>query len=200
MTLSESEFQQVILRYRDEPIPGVFFSPAFERFLDHSYVRSLQEEFRGNKFKWERRVAVPALAGQLPRERGIYMFVWSPGPVFEFAANDDRQEISWILYIGKAGVEGGESDTFQDRYRKAYQKHLGGDPSGLWAGDASGEGREFRLQRFLSLRPLEYWFLPVLDIKYIPVLERRLIRLFRPPLNAQHGGFRARIGKPSPAW
>jgi len=200
MTLNDDEFRRAISRFRDTPASGLFFAPALEKFLDESVVRDIQEEFRGNGLKWERLNATPALASQLPRLRGIYMFVWTPGPVFEFASGSHRHHTAWILYIGKAGVEGGASDTFQDRYRHAYQRYVGGDPSVVWDGELPGAGREDRLKRYLTLRPLQYWYLPLTDVGYIPILERRLVQLFRPPLNTHHGGIRARLGKPSPAW
>ncbi|NQE65004.1 hypothetical protein E1H18_785 [Caulobacter sp. RHG1] len=43
--------------------------------------------------------------------------------------------------------------------------------------------RAAALKKYLSLWPLEYWFLPVEDRTAIPDLEKRLIRLFAPPLN-----------------
>ena len=200
MTLNDDEFRRAISRFRDMPTSGLFFAPALEKFLDHSFVADIQAEFQRNDFKWERLNATPSLASQLPRLRGIYMFVWTPGPVFEFDAAAHNYYPAWVLYIGKAGVEGGASDTFQDRYRQAYQRYVGGDPSMLWKDEMPGVGREDRLKRYLTLRPLQYWYLEVSDVSYIPILEKRLVQLFRPPLNTHHGGIRARLGKPSPAW
>jgi hypothetical protein len=200
MMLNDDEFRRVVSRYRDTPACSLYFAPALGKFLDKSLVDAIQDEFRGNGLKWERRNATPSLATQLPRDRGIYMFVWTPGPVFEFDSGSHHHHTAWILYIGKAGVEGGASDTFQDRYRQAYQRYVGGDPSVVWADDPPRSGREDQLRRYLTLRPLQYWYLPLSDVRYIPILEKRLVQLFRPPLNTQHGGIRARLGKPSPAW
>lgn len=200
MPLNDNEFLRIVERYRDEPTPALFFSPALEKFLDPSCIGAIQAEFKSNDYKWERRNATASLASQLPRQRGIYMFVWCPGPVFEFDTGVHSHHVNWVLYIGKAGVEGGASDTFQDRYRQAYQRYIGGDPSQLWTAEAPNLTRERRLERYLALRPLQYWYLPITDTAYIPILEKRLVQLFRPPLNTHHSGLRARIGKPSPAW
>ena len=200
MMLNDDEFRRVISRYRGEPATALSFSPALEKLLDETLVADIQRDFRENAFKWERRNATASLASQLPRNRGIYMFVWTPGPVFEFDTGSNDHHTAWVLYIGKAGVEGGAADTFQDRYRQAYQRHVGGDPALLWRDEVVEVVRENRLKRFLSLRPLQYWYLAVQDVSYIPVLEKRLIQIFRPPLNSHHCGLRARFGKPSPAW
>jgi hypothetical protein len=200
MPLNDEEFRRAVARFRDESTPALAFTPALERFLDASFLESIQEEFRANHFKWERRHATPSLASQLPRQRGIYMFVWAPDLSFEFDTATNHHHIVWVLYIGKAGIEGGACDTFQDRYRQAYQRYIGGDPAILWSKENPEAPREKRLERYLTLRPLQFWYLPISDVNYIPVLERRLLQLFRPPLNTQHSGLRARLGKPSPAW
>jgi hypothetical protein len=46
---------------------------------------------------------------------------------------------------------------------------------------------------------LEYWYLTLDNVRDIELLEKRLIRMLRPPLNQQHGR-RLRPGKPVPAF
>jgi hypothetical protein len=68
----------------------------------------------------------------------------------------------------------------------------------LWE-DTPTESREQRLSRYLTLRPLEYWFLILDDVRDIEVLERKLIRMLWPPLNRQHKR-KLRPGKTVPAF
>jgi hypothetical protein len=126
------------------------------------------------------------------------MFVWRPEFTLRFAAPPEIERLSWVLYVGKAGKQGGTTDTIKHRYIGEYSKYVGKDPSCLWDSNAPKD-REDRLARYLTLRPLEYWFLIVEDLRDILILERKLIRLLRPPLNQQHGP-RIRPGKPVPAF
>jgi hypothetical protein len=200
MPLNDAEFERVIANYRDTPILGLSFTPAIERLLDKHTCQAIQSEFELSGHAWECKRATDSLAPELPRLRGIYMFVWSPGPVFRFANERPNHHATWVLYVGKAGVKDGTRDTFQDRYRSEYQKYLGQDPTPLWERNNEQLTRARRLQRFLSLRPIEYWYLPVNQINYIVTLEKRLVQIFKPPLNTQHGGPRARFGETQPAW
>jgi hypothetical protein len=104
-----------------------------------------------------------------------------------------------VLYIGKAGIEDGKFDTIKSRYSSEYSKYVGGDIGCLWD-DKPAIEREQKLARYLTLRPLEYWFLPIPTTKDIPLLERKLVRLLKPPLNNQHSGPRIKPGKTVPAF
>jgi len=200
MTVNDDEFRRVVTRFRGEQVVGLRFEPAVEGFLDADVCADLCREFTTGEFHWERKSATPNLAASLPRQNGIYMFVWVPGLTFEFHDGKPPHDVAWVLYVGKAGIGGGENDTFRDRYRSEYQHYVGRDPTPLWAPAAESLARDKRLARYLVLRPLQYWYLPVTKVEYIPILEKRLLRLFRPPLNTQHIGPRARVGKPGPAW
>jgi hypothetical protein len=52
---------------------------------------------------------------------------------------------------------------------------------------------------YLTLEPLEYWYLVVTDKRKIGALERRLQEVFSPPLNSD-GVIKARFGASSKAW
>lgn len=93
---------------------------------------------------------------------------------------------------------GGKNDTIKHRYMTEYSKYVGKDPSCLWDSHAPRD-REEKLARYLALRPLEYWFLQIPDVRDILILERKMIRMLRPPLNQQHGP-KIRPGKTVPAF
>jgi hypothetical protein len=126
------------------------------------------------------------------------MFVWKPDLMFRFAAAPHVEQLCWVLYVGKAGTEEGKNDTIKHRYLNEYSNYLGKDASCLWDSHAPTD-REQKLARYLTLRPMEYWFLSMGDVRDILILERKLIRLLRPPLNAQHGP-KIRPGKTVPAF
>lgn len=196
--MNEQEFIATVNKFRDEKASELPFVPSIERLIDSQSCKALADVFHEANGKWERRKAVPNLGQSLPRERGIYAFVWKPDFVFRFAASPEIEQLSWVLYVGKAGEEGGKNDTIHHRYVNEYSRYVGRDVSGLWDRSIPTR-REERLARFLTLRPLEYWFLLVPEISDIPVLERRLIKLLQPPLNRQYGPTIS-PGKPVPAF
>src|SRR5262249_51416484 len=125
-------------------------------------------------------------------------FVWRPRLALKFASAPLEERFCWVLYIGKAGEKDGVKDTIRDRYQSEYSKYVGQDATCLWD-HSPAEKREQRLARFLTLRPLEYWFLTMTDFKDIEILEKKLIRMLCPPLNHQHGR-KLRPGKSVPAF
>lgn len=198
MDPNQQEFNSTVQQFRDEPIGGLHFGPAAEKLLDHTAMSTLHSQMASAASHWERFVATRDLETQIPKRNGIYMFVWASGPKFDFGHMPADHQVKWILYIGKAGVEDGVRDTLRDRYR-SYRKWIGGDPALLWSSSSGTASRERRLERFLTLRPLEYWCLVLDDVSRLRVLEKRLIAMFRPPLNVA-GTIRARLGNPEPAW
>ncbi|WP_172273707.1 hypothetical protein [Caulobacter sp. RHG1] len=129
---------------------------------------------------WESYKATPTLTNHIPAVSGLYMFVFRSHFKLSLAAETAHTPL-WVMYVGRAG-DGSSKQTLRDRYRNDYAKHVGGDPEQLWD-DAPKLNRAAALKKYLSLWPLEYWFLPVEDRTAIPDLEKRLIRLFAPPLN-----------------
>ncbi len=197
--VNEEEFILLLHKFRDEPAVRLNFTPSIELLIDSRFCKGLDKLIcpQGGP-KWERRQAVETLGASLPDERGLYMFVWRPEFVFRFAAAPDTERFCWALYVGKAGIEEGKNDTIRTRYLSEYAKYVGRDASCLWA-DPPPADREQRLSRYLTLRPLEYWFLTLSTVRDIELFERKLIRLLQPPLNFQHGP-KIRPGKTIPAF
>ncbi len=196
--MNEQEFTKALHKFRDEPIAHPLdFRPSLERLMDSPHCQQISTIFHNNA-KWERRKAVEGLGGSLPDKRGVYMFVWRPELSLPFE-NGSKEQLSWILYVGKAGVETGTHDTIRDRYLTEYRKFVGGDVTSLWE-KSPANAREERLARYLTLRPLEYWFLLLEAPRDIQILERKLIRMLSPPLNKQMAGPRLKSGTPVPAF
>ncbi len=114
------------------------------------------------------------------------MFVWRPLLTLEIDNPPQTFRPSWVLYVGKAGEEGGTHDTIQHRYVSEYSKYVGKDPSCLWE-NSSLDDRHARLGKYLSVRPLEYWFLLMESPRDIIHFERSLIKILNPPVNRQYG-------------
>lgn len=133
------------------------------------------------------------------------MFVWRPWFRFRVAetpqgAPPERPEsVSQILYIGQAGAYGDDTGgTLRERY-KSYRRHLRADASCLW--QSSSLSTRHHLMRYLTLRPLEYWFTTVDDRSQIKSLETRLLAMFNPPMNRQEKPrLLARASAPQPAF
>ncbi len=196
--MNDQEFTQLLHKFRDERASILEFCPRIELLMDTQFCKGLDKIIHGSGEKWERKKAVKELGASLPELKGLYMFVWKPDFIIRFAAAPEVEQFCWVLYVGKAGTEEGKNDTIKDRYQREYSSYVGKDASCLWESHAP-LARENRLSRFLTLRPLEFWFLPVADVRDILILERKLIRLLGPPLNQQHGP-KIRPGKTVPAF
>jgi len=195
--MNDQEFRELLQKYRDEPASVLAFQPSIELLIDSHHCQAINSFLHQPGILWERKKAVDSLGNSLPDSPGLYMFVWRPELTLRFA-NTETERFGWVVYIGKAGTEEGRRDTIKQRYVSEYSKFVGKDPSCLW--DTSPvEDRESRLARYLTLRPLEYWFLTMQDVREIQLLEKRLIKLLRPPLNLQHG-VKLRPGKTVPAF
>lgn len=199
VSMNDQEFISLLHIHRDEHTIPLAFRPCIEKLIDSEHCRQIDQFMRNPEMKWERRTAIETLHTTLPPQKGVYMFVWRPEIEFHFDPQE-VERISWILYIGKAGIDGGTDDTIKDRYQTEYSKYVGKDASCLWS-DTCASTREEKLSRYLTLRPLEYWFLPLdrFAVREIALMEKQLIRLFRPPLNKQYG-VTLRPGKTQPAF
>lgn len=177
---------RLVHRHRDEPSPVLPTEWPLLRLLDSFGSKALTEDLKEAAQPWEAKEATDRLWEVLPDSPGLYMFVWRPWFRFNMAETlrtDDSKpdSVSQILYIGQAGASGTNSgSTLKQRY-KSYSKHIRGDPRELWA-PALPMTRP-QLARYLSLRPLEYWFTVIEDRREIKPLESRLISMFNPPMN-----------------
>jgi len=194
--MNEQDLTDLLHKFRDEVASSLQFQPSIELLMDNQFCSSIVRQVHKTGILWERKIAVDSLGYSLPDVTGLYMFVWRPTLEFRFDASREAERLCWILYIGKAGTEGGSKDTIRNRYLSEYSKYVGKDPSCLWD-QRTPTSREDRLARYLTLRPLEYWFLEIDHIPDIPILERKLIRMMQPPLNRHHGP-KIRLGKPVP--
>lgn len=196
--MNDDEFTQALHKYRDEAVSHPLdFRPSIDRLMDSQHCAQINKIFYSSA-KWERRKAVATLGPSLPDAKGVYMFVWRPEMIMPFA-NGTTEQASWVLYVGKAGIEEGASDTLRTRYTSEYKRFVGGDVSSLWNREAASD-REARLARYLAMRPMEYWFLLLDSARDVQLLERKLIRMLAPPLNRQLVGPRLRSGTPVPAF
>lgn len=192
--MTEQEYTDVIIKHREEPAPILPFAPCVERLIDNAYCMNLSKLLASEGTHWERQKAVPTLGPMLPNAPGLYMFVWQPYLWFQ-TGPEQSVNFPWVLYVGKAGGPEGNG-VIRNRYQNEYCKFVGGDASQLWKTQEPTK-REERLARYLTLRPLEFWWLTIDNIYEIERLERKLISSLRPPLN-DHYGVKLRAGKPVP--
>lgn len=185
-----SQLRNALALHRGEASPSISFSFPLEVWLDDEQLQALTQQLGRHCSEWEWRRATPMLGAQLPKQHGVYMFVWAS----EFTVSSGSLSVAarWVLYVGKA-----IDTTLSSRYANEYRRYLDYDPEKLW--DAPERTRAERLGKYFQLRPLEYWFATVEDRARISGMEGRLIRLFNPPLNVQ-GGARLRKGRTIPAF
>jgi hypothetical protein len=189
MRPTEGEFAQIVTRHRDTAISGLNFEPNVTAGLAKSEVELLTLDLSQVSKGWERRRVVENMPS-LPKVRGLYMFVWAPPLTLMQECGKQSHVVSWVLYVGKAGVDGGTHDTIKDRYASEYKKYVSTSANVLWQSKTSDHSavRAERMKKFFSLQPLDFWFLPMEDTNMISGLEKRLIRYLNPPLNKQHSG------------
>lgn len=197
LRIGDERIERLVARHRDEPSPALRVDWGLLRLLDERHCRNLELDLADQAGEWEINRATPELHQSLPDQPGLYMFVWRP--VFQFRIAEQRRSGSLyqILYIGQAGGAGnGSSNTLRGRYRD-YIGFLQSEPAQMWA-EPAGRTRKEVLARYLTLRPLEYWWTIVKDREFIASLEDRLIKLLNPPGNINRGPV-LRPGTPQPA-
>lgn len=196
-TASEDAVRAALERHRDDPTPRLTFTVPLDRLLDPTYCKVLTQDLSTLTAEgWEVRRATPLAWRMLPAQCGLYMFIWRPTFSVPLAAGG-AMEFPWILYVGRAGGKN-SYNTLRSRYRSEYANLVGGDPERLWE-TSPANNRETLLGRYLTLRPLEYWFCVIDNLAQIDATELRLIKLFAPPLNST-GGPRLRPSKAIPAF
>jgi hypothetical protein len=165
-----------------EPTPYLQLKLPVDPLIDERHCQQISESLRLAGKDWECRKATPTLWKQLPTKPGLYMFVWRPSLSFRLAADPDRPVIPpYILYVGQAG--GKSNNNLRGRYKGEYAHYVGADPSVLWSTDTGRQVRQERLQRYLTIVPLEYWWSVIEDRDKILQLERRLNYMLSPPLS-----------------
>jgi hypothetical protein len=176
-----SSWRQSISRHTDEDPAPISFLPSVRYLQDEEYCRTLHEDFKRYGSHWERRRATADLWQMLPQNSGLYMFVWVRDRLLGNITNHNNFHLNWCLYVGKAGA--GSNNTLQSRYKQEYRKYLEArDPEIFWS-ERRDVNRQDRLQKVLSLEPIEYWFVEIEDQSKITNLENRLIKLLNPPGN-----------------
>ena len=182
MTTAPEDLEALILRHRDSPSPYLGIDWALLRMLDRRGCQSLRDDLEKVSDAWEVRTATASTSDMIPDEPGLYMFVWRPWFRFKVAESSRPGDLAEILYVGLAGAGKYAQATLKSRYHTGYRKYFPGNPAALW-NQTEPTQRHGRLERYLSVTPLEYWFLVVKDRDQISLLEDRLIQLLNPPIN-----------------
>ncbi|MFC5253457.1 hypothetical protein [Streptomyces nigrescens] len=193
-------FTRMVQRHREEDSPALPIEVGLLRMLDADNCQQLDQDLREFASPWEVHQATENLAPALPDEPGLYMFVWRPQFQFQVDGRPAQGSFPQLLYVGQAGASKSDcGNTIRQRY-KEYRRYLRASPESLWT-DSEPKTREQRLSRYLPLRPMEFWCTTVTDRNRIRGLEKRLIRLWNPPLNdSDRPKLRGRLGAPRAAW
>ncbi len=199
-TAGRDAFSRIVQRHREEDSPSLPIEVGLLRMLDAASCQQLDQDLREFCSSWEIHQATENLAPALPDEPGLYMFIWRPHFQFQVDSRPSYGSFPQLLYVGQAGASSADyGNTIRQRY-KGYLRYLRANPEGLWAA-SDPQTREQRLSRYLPLRPMEFWCTTVPDRHRIRGLERRLIRLWNPPLNeSDRPRLRGRLGAARAAW
>ena len=193
---SKKHVRDALARHLDEaPIALDLILPLHWQ-LDEAVGETLTTDLLGTGGKWEILTATRGCATVIPPKCGLYMFVYRSHLTMEFENKPPHRQ-TWVLYVGRGG-SADSTNTLRKRYKNEYSKFVGGDLEHLW-NETEPKNRTNNLKRYLTIYPLEYWFLVVEDRHKIADLERRLIKIFSPPLNSS-GKIRARAGPPEAAF
>lgn len=197
-----TDLPSLVTRHRDFASPVLTVDWALLRLLDQQGSQILQDDLRENGQPWEVLAATEHAWEAIPEQPGLYVFVWRPWFSFDIAEQQRPGDLTQVLYVGKAGAsDQGQpsSGNLRQRYR-SYLKHLRAEPGELWS-RTEPRTRTQLLDRYLALRPLEYWFTVVPDPQHVPTLEDRLIKLLNPPCNKQRvPKIPAKLGPAQPAF
>jgi len=174
-------------------------SPAIDIRLPLIHVGNLERQRHLSEMmeglgSWECMRAHPDAAREIPKKPGLYMFVWCPPLRLKFAdpikvcsASETNAYFvtNYVVYIGQAGGGGGRGDLCA-RFKGDYARILKqGSPKELFS-RTEGKTRKEKLERYLSLEPLDYWFMVVEDTDALMALERSLQEFLNPPAIIQN--------------
>lgn len=174
--------ESAIARHRNDPPVNLPFNLRLDTLLDSNFCEEITKLLGHVCSTWEIRTASQALYHLLPSRAGLYMFVWRPKLSLR-ASGSKTLEIYWVLYVGRAGGKH-SNNTLKARFRSEYRQYLDTDPEELWSSTPVLSRKE-RLNRYLSLRPLEFWYSMQTTEGYLEFLEDKLLQLLSPPLNVQ---------------
>lgn len=173
---------------RGEPTPCVPIMLPCDPLLFTSEMTALSALIATRCKTWSFLKADPSIAGELPEESGLYLFVWRPGFALKCETpGRNSQDFAYVLYVGEAGADGG-AGTIRGRF-SSYKAFLEAGPDPIW-NTADGSLRGVKLSKLLAVRPLEFWWTTCKDLETLGLLERRLVGIFNPPGN-QH--YRAQL-------
>ncbi len=192
---SKQIVREVLARHREQPSVGLDITFPIYWQMDEDLGHAIEVELKAHG-SWECMRATPSLGDHIPAKTGLYMFVFRSHIELSLDGNSGHRPL-WVLYVGRAGSHE-STKTLRDRYKGEYAKYVGGDLEQLW-GEGQPKGRVENLKRYLSIWPIEYWWLVIDDRSKIPHLEDRLIKLLAPPLN-RNGRLRVKTGVPEPAF
>lgn len=181
-----AELSALVARHRDSDSPVLPVDWALLRLLDESGCRQLQSDLAAEGGAWEVLTATEHAWEAVPDQPGLYLFVWNPWFALDLADATRRGDLRQVLYVGKAGADDAGTPTsggLRQRYR-SYVKHLRSSPDSLWS-RTEPRTRTQLLDRYLCLRPLEFWFTAIPSHAEVPLLEDRLIKILNPPCNRQ---------------
>jgi hypothetical protein len=176
-----SGLSELILRHRDSPSPALPMQLPLLRLLDRPGCQMLRDDLAKHGQPWEMRTPAKRTWEMIPDKPGLYMFVWRPWFRFEVAAGRTL-DLEQVLYLGQAGAGQYRQATLRGRYKSGYSKYFPGDPARLWD-QRDIIQRHDRLESYLTLQPLEYWFTVIEDREEIALLEDRLLQMLNPPIN-----------------
>ncbi len=196
-------FDRLILVNRANPPPPLTLALPLVPALDRHWCEVMSRSVLANG-KWTVMEATAGLAGHLPDQSGLYLFVWRiPFPMP--TQRDSSMHFRTVLYVGQAGAKH-DTGTLKKRYATEYAAIINNSPNAIWSSDMSS--RESRLSKLLSLRHLEYWYTVTPEREHLLLYENALISLFNPPGNtkssplsgAETKPIRATIRQPVPAF
>lgn len=197
-----TDLSTLITRYRDADSPVLGVDWALLRLLDQAGCEQLSDDLRADGQPWEIMTVTDQAWQAVPDDPGLYLFVWRPWFAFDVANAQRHGDLRQVLYVGKAGVDDAGNRTnggLKQRYRD-YIRHFRSEPDALWSRTAP-RTRGQLLDRYLCLRPLEYWFTVIPRHENVPMLEDRLIKILNPPCNRQRvPKIVARFGPAIPAF
>jgi hypothetical protein len=184
-----------VARHRHDPPFAVGLNFPIYTNLDTSLCSTVNTDLEKTGLKWEKRLAIKGLRPHLPQSSGLYMFVYKSSLIFN--TESDALIPSWVLYVGRAGGANAQN-TIRERY-KEYEKYIGEDPERLWEPNHPIT-RHNRLAKYLTIYPLEFWWLSIEDRMMIESLEDRLIKILDPLINHRQKVIKRKPYVPQPAF